>query len=114
MVKPQKMTSPATQVSEQVLQGLVPLDALTPARLKELGEVCFAEPVARGVDAFRVRGPHGQAVYVLAGELELTLADGSNPRISAGTEAASHPLGRRGAALKAARAVVDSEIVRID
>jgi rhodanese-related sulfurtransferase len=114
MVEPQKMTSPATQVSEQVLQGLVPLSALTPARLKELGEVCFAEPVARGVDAFRVRGPQGQAVYVLAGELELTLADGSRLRIAAGTEAATHPLGRRGAAVQAAKAVVDSEIVRID
>jgi CRP-like cAMP-binding protein len=108
------MKAPAPLVGEQTLRGLVPLGALTAARLKELSEVCFAEQVSRGADAFRVRGPQGQAIYVLTGELELTLVDGSRQRVAAGTEAAAHALGRRGAAVQSARATADSEIVRID
>jgi len=114
MVIPEKTKAPAPLVSEQTLRGLIPLGALTPARLRELAEVCFTEHIGSGVDAFRVRGPQGQAVYVLAGELELTLADGSRLRVAAGSEAATHALGRRGAAVRSARATVDSDIVRID
>jgi rhodanese-related sulfurtransferase len=114
MANPEKLTAPAPLVGEQALRRLIPLGALTPARLKELAEVCFAERVGSGVDAFRVQGQQGQAVYVLTGELELTLADGSTLRVKGGTEAASHALGRRGGMVQAARATVESEIVRID
>lgn len=101
-------------VSLQTLRSLVPLGALTPARLDELAGVCFAERVASGADAFRVRGPRGQAVYLLTGELQITLADGSRQRLTAGTEAAAHALGRRGVGARSAHATMDSEIVRID
>ena len=108
------MMASAPRVSEDTLRALVPLGALSPGRVKELAEVCFVERVTAGADAFRVRGPLGQAVYVLGGELELKLADGSSARVRAGTEAARHALGRRGAPVRSATAVANSEIVRID
>jgi rhodanese-related sulfurtransferase len=114
MAAQNNLAAPAPHVSVNALRGLVPLDALTPARLRELAEVSFVERVAGGVDAFRVRGPQGQSVYVLKGELELTLIDGTRLRVAGGSEPASHALGRRGATVQAARATVDSEIVRID
>ncbi len=104
----------ARRADEHTLRALVPLGALSPARLAELVEVCFIEQVAAGADAFRVQAPQGQAIYLINGELEIGLADGTRLLLAAGTAAATHPLGRRGAPLKSAHAVRDSEIIRID
>ena len=100
-------------VSIQILKGLEPLSALSKQRLTELAELCVVERVSKTLDPFRVKGVAGQLVFLLRGELALTLGNGSSAVVVGTTAEARHPLGRK-TPFASAKAITDIELVRID
>jgi rhodanese-related sulfurtransferase len=103
----------ATQVSARTLKRLEPIGAMSESRLEELATLCYVEQVSKTLDPFRIRPLSGSTVYLLRGEIALTLKDGSPLLVVGGSDEARHPLGRR-AAFTAARAITDIELVRFD
>ena len=101
-------------VGTGALQQLEPIRALSAMRLHELSGLCTSEHVARGLNPFRLRGMHGQSVYLLSGELKLAFADGSFNVLVGGSEATLWPLAKYLPAMCDAKAITDIELIRID
>lgn len=104
----------AESISIEILKRLEPLDALSSDSLRELSRMCYAEKVSRNLDPFRLKGLHGQAVYLVRGELKVDYPDASSEILVGGTEAAIHPLDKRKPAITGAKAITDVELIRID
>lgn len=98
----------------KVLAGLEPISSFGPARLRELLDYCHIETVAKGGDPFSMHGLRGQSVYLVDGELELVYEDGNRVIISAGSEWAKHPLGKRQPYIISAMALCESQLLRVD
>ncbi len=98
----------------KVLAGLEPIASLSPARMSELLDYCHIETVGQGGDPFRAHGLQGQAVYLVDGELELVYQDGNKVTVSAQSEWAKHPLGKRQPYIVSATALRESHLLRID
>ncbi len=98
----------------KVLAGLEPIASFKPARLRELLDHCHIETVAQGLDPFKAHGLQGQSVYLVDGELELVYQDGHKVKISAPSEGAKHPLGKRQPYIVAATALRESHLLRVD
>lgn len=96
------------------LHRLQPVCALSPGRLCELAGCCVVEGTRRGENPFRLRGVAGQSVYLLAGEMKLSYADGSSSIQVGGSEAACWPLAKRSPAIAEAKAITDIRLLRID
>jgi rhodanese-related sulfurtransferase len=103
----------AGKVNAEALRELEPMGRLSPWRREELARLATVERVARNLDPFRSRSEVGQSVYLLRGELALTLSDGSSAVLVGGTPEARHPLGRR-VPFVAAKAITDIELVRLE
>jgi len=101
------------KVGVEVLRVLEPISALSPQRLAELAELCVVEPVSKTLDPFRVKGVAGQLVFLVKGELALTLGNGSSAVVVGGTSEARHPLGRK-TPFAHAKAITDIELLRVD
>jgi rhodanese-related sulfurtransferase len=101
-------------VDVQTLRRFEPISALSDLRLSELASLCSADKIKRGFDPFRLRGPQGQSVYLLSGELKIAFADGSSSVIVGGSEASVWPLAKRSPAVLDAKAITDVELLRID
>jgi len=95
------------------LDTLEPLRRLSRPRLTELAGLLFVEHVSRSLDPFRMQGVVGQSVYLLKGELALTLPDGSSAVVVGGTSEARYPLGKK-TPFATARAITDIDLVRVD
>ena len=98
----------------KVLASLEPIAAFGATRLRELLDYCHTEKIARGANPFSMHGLQGQSVYLLSGELELQYQDGNRVLVSAQSEWAKHPLGKRQPDIVAATALCDSQLLRID
>lgn len=101
-------------VDFQILVELDPLSSLSSLRVRELGELCQVERIKQDEDPFRGHGVAGQSVYLVKGMLALNYSDGNKMNISAGSEWARHPIGKRQATIASARALTDIELIRID
>jgi rhodanese-related sulfurtransferase len=101
-------------IDAATLRRFEPISALSGSRLSELASLCTADKVTRGGDPFRLRGPQGQSVYLLAGELKVSFNDGSSSVHVGGTEASVWPLSGRASAVRSAKAITDIELLRID
>ena len=101
-------------VDAEMLRRFEPIRALSGGRLQELAGLCNAEKAVRGFDPFRLRGPQGQSIYLLSGELKLSFVDGSSSVLVGGSEASCWPLAKRPPAMLDAKAITDVELVRID
>jgi rhodanese-related sulfurtransferase len=101
-------------VDAETLRRFEPIGALSDQRLSELAGLCNAEKVERGFDPFRLRGPQGQSVYLLSGELKVAFADGSSSVLVGGSEASAWPLAKQSLAVLGAKAITDVELLRID
>ena len=110
----ERLSQNSRTIDPAVLGRLEPVRALSGGRLAELSSLCRAESVARGSDPFRVRGLHGQSVYLTSGELKLAFGDGSFCVLVGGSEATLWPLGKRLPAVVDAKAITDVELIRID
>lgn len=98
----------------KVLAGLEPISTFGPARLRELLDYCQVETVPEGNDPFREHGLEGQSVYLLDGEIELVFRDGNRVVVNAQSEWAKHPLGKRQPDIASARALRESQLLRVD
>lgn len=98
----------------RVLASLEPISAFSAARLRELLDYCHTENIALGSDPFAKHGLQGQSVYLVRGEIELTYQDGNRVVVSAQSEWAKHPLGKRQPDIVSARALSDSQLLRIE
>lgn len=98
----------------KILAGLEPIASFNPARLRELLDYCHTEKVAVGADPFKAHGLDGQSVYLVRGEIELLYKDGNKVIVSAESEWAKHPLGKRQPDILSATALVESQLLRID
>ncbi len=98
----------------KVLAGLEPISLFGPARLRELLDYCHIETVPEGSDPFKVHGLQGQSVYLVDGEIELVYQDGNRVVVSAQSEWAKHPLGKRQPYIVSALALRESRLLRVD
>ena len=98
----------------RVLASLEPISAFSSARLRELLDYCHTENIAQGANPFEKHGLGGQSVYLVRGEIELTYQDGNRVVVSAQSEWAKHPLGKRQPNIVGAVALIDSQLLRID
>ncbi|MBL8472184.1 MAG: cyclic nucleotide-binding domain-containing protein [Rhodocyclaceae bacterium] len=97
-----------------VISRLQPLAELSPACRRELATLCRVEHVPRNHDPFRVLDYSGQSVYLLKGELKLSLCNDSSEVLVGGSDTACRPLGNPPHEFLAAKAITDVELVRID
>ena len=98
-----------------ILAKLEPISTLSPSRLNELASLCFVEKVSKDIDPFRMNVvKSAQAMYLLSGELGLTLANGNSKILRAGSEEARHPIDIARLQLQSTIALSEIEIVRID
>ena len=104
----------ARSLSVELLRRLEPLGSLSPDSLRELSRMCYVDLVSRNQDPFRLKGPEGQAVYLVKGELKLDYPDSSSEILVGGTEAALRALDKRKPAFVVAKAITDVELIRID
>jgi rhodanese-related sulfurtransferase len=98
----------------KILAGLEPISSFSPERLRELMDYCQSEKVAVGTDPFKLHGLEGQSVYLVRGEVELLYKDGNKVLVSADSEWAKHPLGKRQPDILAATVIAESQLLRID
>ncbi len=98
----------------RVLANLEPIAAFSAARLRELLDYCHTENIAKGTDPFKRHGLSGQSVYLVRGEIELIYQDGNRVVVSAQSEWAKHPLGKRQPNIVSAMAREDSQLLRIE
>jgi len=98
----------------KVLAGLEPISTFGSARLRELLDYCQVETVPEGNDPFREHGLEGQSVYLVEGEIELAYMDGNRVVVDAQSEWAKHPLGKRQPDIVSARALRESQLLRVD
>lgn len=98
----------------RLLAALEPISAFSPARLRELLDYCNVESIAVGEDPFKNHPLHGQSVYLVRGELELTYEDGNSVVIRADSEWARHPLGKRQPNIQSAKVLTRAQLLRVD
>lgn len=79
-------------IDEKLLKKLVPLNALTTDRLRELAEKAELENPNPGHILFKHGDTDAKTYFLLAGELEVQLPGGQNVSVKANTPAALHPL----------------------
>lgn len=105
---------PMTEVSPDLLGTLEPISALPAKARAELAALCRLEKVARSADPFQGYGVSRQLVYLIKGQLALRHPNGSSAVIVGGSGEASRPLGEGGAAIAAATAITDIELLHVD
>jgi rhodanese-related sulfurtransferase len=98
----------------KLLTTLEPLSLLSAARMRELLDSCELQEVAQGENPFELVSLHGQSVYLLRGELELEYQDANRVLVSAMSEWAKHPLGKRQPQIKQAIALSSVQLLRIE
>lgn len=98
----------------KILAVLEPISSFGPARLRELLDYSHIETVPEGGDPFKANGLQGQSVYLVDGEIELAYRDGSKATVSAQSEWAKHPLGKRQPDIVSATALRESHLLRVD
>jgi len=98
-----------------ILAKLEPISTLSPSRLNELATLCFIEKVSKDIDPFRMNVvKSAQALYLLNGELGLSLANGNSRILRGGSEEARHPIDFARLELQSVIALTEIDIVRID
>lgn len=102
-------------VKPDLLTKLEPIAALSPGRVEELAGMCVIETVSQGLNPFRMNVVQSeQLLYLVAGDLKVTDADGVSMVLQGGSEPARHPVASEKPGLKDAAALNDIQILRID
>lgn len=96
------------------LSRLVPLDTLSPSRLKEIAASTALERGARGSDPLAALKGGTRSVFLLQGEVLLVYEKGGTMVVVGGTDDARHALNRREAPLVRSKAITDVELLVVD
>jgi rhodanese-related sulfurtransferase len=106
-------TAAESILSPELLRAFDPLGTLSAPRLKEFADLCFVDRVGRGHELFRMHDAPDQLAFLVAGDVELSFADGTTERVCAGTPAARSAL-TRPKGIVAGIAATDVDLIRID
>jgi formylglycine-generating enzyme required for sulfatase activity/rhodanese-related sulfurtransferase/chromosome segregation ATPase len=104
-----------TSLHRKILQELVPLNALSPDRFKEIVEKIVVEEVKSGRYLFRKGDRDNQSIYLLDGKVNLI--DGFRKvggEVESGTDMSRYPISNMQPRAMSARAVKKSIVARID
>jgi CRP-like cAMP-binding protein len=104
----------ANLVDKSILKKLVPPSALNHENFEELAGKTVTEEVAAGRTLFKIGDMDRRAVYLLDGEVELTVENGQKTTIKSGTDTARHPLANNQPRKHTAVTTKPSKITRID
>ena len=108
-------TAKKVTIDNQLLQELVPLNALSEAKFKELSRKIVIEEVLAGRSIFRKGDRDNQSIYLLEGKINLI--DGSRKvtgEVEAGMEISRYPIANQQPRSLSARAVKKVVIAKID
>ncbi|MBK8523252.1 MAG: cyclic nucleotide-binding domain-containing protein [Betaproteobacteria bacterium] len=110
------MTTPSLSdtISVARLRSFQPICALSDERLQELAGFCRTEHAPRNSNPFRLGDFDGHSVYLVAGELKLSHAEGGVEVLVGSCDAACWPLPPDLAQRAEIRAITDVELMRID
>lgn len=100
-------------VTPELLRGFEPLSALSEARLLEFSNLCQLEDIPLGEDPFRKWTSAEQLLFLVAGDLRLSMEGGGEETIKAGSQEARVALVRT-QSIVSARALSSTRLVRID
>lgn len=98
----------------EAIATLEPISSLAPARIYELLDYCRMEYISDGQDPFKMKSLDGQSLYLVGGELKLLFHDQNHLKISAGSEWARHPLGKRQPAITGATALGNVKLICVN
>ena len=104
-----------TDLDRKILQELVPLNALSPERFREVSEKILVEEVKSGRYLFRKGDRDNQSIYLLEGQVNLI--DGFRKvasEVVSGTDMSRYPISNVQPRAVSARAAKKSIIARID
>ena len=104
----------AKLVDRALLRTLIPANALNADNFQELASKAVVEEVAAGKTIFKIGDADRKSVYLLDGQIALTDGAGTSTLISAGTDAAKHPLSNNQPRKHNGKARTDCKITRLD
>lgn len=98
----------------RILTVLEPISMLSADRLREILDYCHIVTVHKGSNPFDAHDIDGQSVYLVDGEIELVYQDGNRVVVSAQSEWAKYPIGEHQPHIVSAKALRESQLLRID
>jgi len=98
----------------EILARLEPIRGLSLHRLEELVSLCRPETFPLGVDPLREKSLATQFIYLLAGELNIVLTDGSTRLLVGACDIANWPIGYKTVPPVSSKAVTEVDLLRID
>ena len=101
-------------VDIELLGKLEPMVSFSPVRLGELIAYCHVGQIQAGENPYKLFRLEGQLVYLLEGEIELVYQDGNKVSVTADSEWARHPLGKRQPPIVSATALCSARLLYID
>ena len=102
------------ELDVKTLAKLEPISSFGSTRIHELLGYCHVESIPNGGDLTRLFGLAGKSIYLIGGEIELVYQDGNRVVMSAQSEWAKHPLGKRQPDIVSASALSESQLLCID
>ena len=96
------------------LRALEPIRGLSDSRLEELAKLCQFECFALGSDPLSAMNRGGQFIYLVAGELRMSLPDGSMQVLVGACDAAHWPIGYKSAPPVGSKAITDVLMLALD
>lgn len=102
-------------IHKKVLRDLIPINALSPVHIEEISKKAAIEQVRSGRYVFKQGDRDNQSVYLLEGRIEL-IGDGRAVlgTVTAGSDAARHPLAHQQPRQLSARADGPVTVARVD
>jgi rhodanese-related sulfurtransferase len=100
--------------SLEQLQSLEPISGLSGTRLEELARLSGCQRFALGTDPLALMRQGNQFLYLLTGELRLTLPDGSMQILVGGCDEAHWPIGYKSAPPSSSRAITEVVLLGLD
>ena len=104
----------ADTVSVDLLARLQPLMSLGSEGLRELLPRCRTHPFARASDPFRAATWSGQVVYLVRGQLLVSMPDGTSRVLVGGHDLAAAPLARGGKVPAKSKALTDGQLLALE
>jgi len=107
-------TEHADELDIGILQHLEPISSLTPEHIQELASQSKQEQLESGISLFNEENSNQQAVYLLSGNIELTLSNNEKRVLQGGTDETRHPVINEKTRMISAITTSPATIVRID
>jgi len=108
------MTEQADELSVDVLRHLEPISSLTPDYIQELASQSRREQLGAGVSLFNEGDSNQQVIYLLSGDLVMTLSNNEKRAVQGDTDETRHPITKEKMRIISAVTTSPVTIVRVD